>query len=113
MSAVVDVVSAVALLCATGLVLLASLGLHRFDDVFSRVHAATKASTLGVVLVALGTALQMEQAGDVAKLLLAALLQLISAPVSGHMVSRAAYWSGGELSPDTDVDDLAAVELEP
>lgn len=107
MSTVVDVVSAAALLSATALVFLASLGLHRFDDVFSRVHAATKASTLGVVLVAIGAALQLEQPGDVMKLLLAGLLQLVSAPVSAHMVSRAAYWSGGELSPDTVVDELA------
>jgi multicomponent Na+:H+ antiporter subunit G len=111
MSTAIPIVSAVLLVTATGLAFLASLGLHRFDDVFSRVHAATKASTLGVLLVAFGAALQMEQTGDVVKLLLAGLLQLISAPVSAHMISRAAYWSGDELSRGTVIDELAESDL--
>lgn len=107
MSGVVDVVSGVLLLGSSAFFLLAAAGLYRFDDLFSRVHAATKASTLGVVLVAIGAALQMDGGGDAFKLLLAGLLQLVSAPVSGHMISRAAYWAGDELSPDTEIDQLA------
>lgn len=112
MSAVADVASAVLMLTAVLFVFLASLGLHRFDDVFSRVHAATKAITLGVVLVAGGAALQMNDGGDVAKLVLAAALQLVSAPVSAHLLSRAAYSAGTELSPATVVDQLADVDVD-
>lgn len=112
MTTAVDIVSAALLLTATGFVFLASFGLHRFDDVFSRVHAATKAITLGVVLAAGGAALQMETSSDAAKLALAAALQLVSAPVSTHLISRAAYWAGTELSPHTVVDHLADAELD-
>lgn len=104
---VLDVATSVALLVSVSFVLVAAIGLHRFDDVFSRIHAATKAITLGVVLAAGGAALQMNRPADVVKLLLAVVLQLISAPVSSHMVGRATYWSSDELSPDTLVDELA------
>lgn len=102
-----EIVSSVLLLIAVAFVLLASVGLHRFDDVFSRIHAATKAITLGVVLAAGAATLQMDRTTDVAKLVLAVVLQLVSAPVSAHMVGRAAYWSGTDLSPDTGIDELA------
>jgi len=102
-----DVVTSLLLLASVGFVLLACVGLYRFDDVFSRIHAATKATTLGVILVAAATALALRDPGDTAKLAIAAVLQMISAPVTAHVIGRAAYWSGGELSPETVVDQLA------
>lgn len=110
---VVDLATAVLMLAAVAFVLLAAVGLQRFDDVFSRIHAATKAITLGVVLVAGAAALQMERTSDVVKLLLVVVLQLVSAPVSAHVVGRAAYWSGGELSPGTVVDELEESDFRP
>jgi multicomponent Na+:H+ antiporter subunit G len=107
---VLDVISGALLLLACTFVLLACIGLLRFDDVFSRVHAATKGITFGVLLAALGAALQMTKVADVALLLLAGGLQLVSAPVSAHMISRAAYRAGTELSPNTAVDQLAEAE---
>ena len=92
--------------------LLAVLGLWRFDDVFSRIHAATKAVTLGVLLVIAGAALRMEHGADILKLLLAGILQLTSAPVSGHMLGRAAYWTGTARSPHMVVDELRDAGLE-
>lgn len=107
MSIVVDVVSAVFMVTASLFILLAALGLNRFDDVFSRIHAATKSLTFGVVLVAIGASFHMNNPTDVAKLLLAAVFQLISAPVGSHILARAAYHAGGELSPATTIDELA------
>lgn len=107
MTAVVDVVSAVVMVTASLFVLLAALGLHTFDDVFSRIHAATKAVTFGVVLVAIGASFHMSDSADVVKLAIAAVFQLISAPVGSHVLARAAYHSGGELSPATTIDELA------
>ena len=110
---VIDVVSGTLMLLAVAFVLLGALGLQRFDDVFSRIHAATKPMTLGVVLVAAGAAPQMDRTSDVVKLALAVVLQLISAPVAAHMIGRAAYWDGNELSPETTIDELAESDLRP
>jgi multicomponent Na+:H+ antiporter subunit G len=103
---VADIVSAVFMLLSAVLALLASLGLWRFDDLFSRIHASTKATTLGVLLVVAAAALQVEFWGDVMRLLLAAILQLISAPVAGHMLGRADYWARPEVTRDTVIDQL-------
>ncbi|MGB6058553.1 MAG: monovalent cation/H(+) antiporter subunit G [Microthrixaceae bacterium] len=107
MSVVVNVISASLMLTAALFVLLAGIGLHRFDDVFSRIHAATKAVTFGVLLVAVGSSFQLDNSVDVVKLVLAAILQLISAPVGSHILARATYHSGTELSPFTKIDQLA------
>jgi multicomponent Na+:H+ antiporter subunit G len=107
-----DVAASVFLLSGVVFVLLAVLGLWRFDDVFSRIHAATKAVTLGMLLVIAGAALRMEHGGDLLKLLLAGILQLTSAPVSGHMLGRAAYWAGTARSPHMVVDELRDAGLE-
>jgi multicomponent Na+:H+ antiporter subunit G len=111
-SAAADVVTSVLLLASVTFVLLACIGLYRFDDVFSRIHAATKSITLGVILVAAGAALQLRDPGDTAKLAIAAVLQMVSAPVTAHIIGRAAYWTGTELSPDTVIDQLADSDLE-
>lgn len=89
------------------LALIAGIGLQRFPDVFARMHAATKPATLGLALVLSGAALLMPDAGAVAKLLLVVVLQFITAPVGGHLVGRAAYRAGTELSEDTQIDELA------
>lgn len=103
----VDAIAAVLILVGVALALTAGLGLQRFPDVFARMHAATKPATLGLVLVLVGAALRVEDRGDVAKLLLVLVLQFITAPVGAHMVGRAAYRAGTELSPTTSIDELA------
>ncbi|MEZ5309390.1 MAG: monovalent cation/H(+) antiporter subunit G [Microthrixaceae bacterium] len=107
MKLLVDVVSGTLMVTASLFVLLAALGLHRFDDVFSRIHAATKSITFGAVLVSVGAAFHMDHVGDIAVLVLAVAFQLLSAPVGSHILARAAYHSGGELSPATRIDELA------
>ncbi|MEX2588140.1 MAG: monovalent cation/H(+) antiporter subunit G [Actinomycetota bacterium] len=104
---VLDTVSATLLLVGVALNLLGAVGLNRFDDVFARMHAATKSTTLGMVLVLTGAALQMSHLGDAFKLMLVIVPQLITAPVGAHMIARAAYRSGTELSDKTAIDELA------
>lgn len=101
-----EVATAALLLAGAAFVLLAGLGLWRFDDLYSRIHAATKAITLGVLLVIAGAALRVVSGDDLLKLLLAAIFQLMTAPVSGHMLGRAAYSIGIPLSGHTVIDQL-------
>lgn len=105
---VADIVVAVLLLGGVSLGLLAAVGLQQFDDVFARMHAATKPATLGLVMILLATALTIGDSGAVTKLLLVVILQFITAPVGAHMVGRAAYRAGTELSERTQIDELAA-----
>ena len=91
--------------------LLAAAGVLRFPDVFSRMHAQSKATTLGVLLVVLGASLRVEVRTGVAHLVLVAVLQLVTAPVASHLVGRAAYRAKGAPA-GTRVDELAGAPAE-
>ncbi|SEP24422.1 monovalent cation/H(+) antiporter subunit G [Trujillonella endophytica] len=91
MSAVLDVVSMTCLVAGAFLCLTAGLGLVRFPDVLSRMHAGTKPQVLGVLLVMVGAALRLQGWSNAWMLLLVAAFQMLTAPVSAHMISRVAY----------------------
>ena len=103
------VVSSVLLLAGVFLALVAAVGLVRLPDVLSRMHAATKPATLGLLLITVGAALRMQDAGDAVKLLLVAAFQFLTAPVAAHMIGRAAYRSGEGGLDALVVDDLRDV----
>ena len=88
MSTVADILTAALMLMGALLALVAALGLHRLDDTLSRMHAATKPATLGVLCCAIGAALQVGDVSDVTKLIVVVVLQLVTAPVGAHMLAR-------------------------
>jgi multicomponent Na+:H+ antiporter subunit G len=85
------VIGDVLALAGATLTLLAAVGVLRFRGVLARMHALTKASTLGVVLVLLGGAVTLDHPNDVTSLLLAAALQVLTMPVGANLLSRATY----------------------
>ncbi|SDN53183.1 monovalent cation/H(+) antiporter subunit G [Geodermatophilus sp. DSM 45219] len=91
MSALADVIAAACLLAGAALCLTAGLGLVRFPDVLSRMHAGTKPQVLGVLLVMVGAAIRLDGWANAWMLLLVAAFQLLTAPVSAHLISRVAY----------------------
>jgi multicomponent Na+:H+ antiporter subunit G len=100
-----DAIASVLLLVGSLLTLLAAIGLLRFPDVLTRMHAATKPATAGLLLILIGTALLMPDASQVAKLMLVALLQFVTAPVGAHLIGRAVFRSRQPLAPSTHLDD--------
>ncbi|HVM14114.1 MAG TPA: monovalent cation/H(+) antiporter subunit G [Egibacteraceae bacterium] len=108
-----EVLLTVLVLTGAGLTLVATVGLHRFPDVFARMHSATKSATLGLLLILVATAFALGDAASTAKIALVAVLQFVTAPVAAHMIGRAAYAARTELSPDTQLDELAESGLLP
>lgn len=86
-----DVVVSVLLLVGGLMSLAAGVGLVRFPDLHSRMHAATKPQVLGLLALALACAVTWGSWPWVAIILFAWMLQLLTAPVSAHMVGRAGY----------------------
>jgi multicomponent Na+:H+ antiporter subunit G len=86
-----DVAAVVLLLGGAFLCLTAGLGLVRFPDVLTRMHAGTKPQVLGTLLIMIGGAIRLEGWSATWMLLLVAAFQLLTAPVSAHMISRVAY----------------------
>jgi multicomponent Na+:H+ antiporter subunit G len=69
--------------------MIGGIGAVRFPDVLSRMHAAAKAPTLGLVLVSIGAAIEIDTLLAYTTLLLVVILQLLSSPVGAHALSRA------------------------
>jgi multicomponent Na+:H+ antiporter subunit G len=72
-----------------------TLGLLRFPDTYSRLHALTKADNLGLGFVVLGVALQAETGYQIAKLILIWALVLVAAGTVAQLVARAALLGKG------------------
>ena len=102
-----DVVAAVLLVLGTLLSAVAGFGLLRFPDVLSRMHAATKPQVLGLFLALAGLGFALKTWAVVPVLIVAWVMQLITAPVSAHLVGRATYRSHHLDPAHIAVDDLA------
>lgn len=89
---------AAALLITGGVFFLAgTLGLLRFPDVYSRLHALTKADNVGLGLMIAGLAVQAESWAVVGKLLLIWVLVLLAGASVAHLVARGALQRGIQL----------------
>lgn len=90
--AALDVLIAFLLLSGVGMNVAAAVGLRRFPDVLTRMHAASKPSMLGVICALVAAALALGSLDAAMKLTLVAGLQLVTTPTGSHMVGRA-VWS--------------------
>lgn len=85
---------------------LAGIGVLRLPDVFSRMHAGTKAASLGLAFILMGAALDTPDSVARIKLLIAIVFQFLTAPVAAHLIGRAAYRTGVPLFEGTLFDEL-------
>ena len=87
------------------------IGVLRLPDVYTRAHAASKSATLGVLSILLGVFIHFWfiEAYFSVKLILGIAFLFITAPIGGHLMSRAAYMSGVKPTKLTIKDDLAEV----
>ncbi|MDO9396541.1 MAG: monovalent cation/H(+) antiporter subunit G [Herbiconiux sp.] len=103
-----DVITAVLVLVAALMCFAAGVGLVRFPDVLSRLHAATKPQILGLMAIVADVAVSNPSVGTVTLAVAIVFFQALTAPASAHMVGRAAYRTD-HFDPGT----LIADELTP
>ena len=113
MSGILDVLAGVLVLAGSTLALTAAIGVVRFPDTLSRMHAATKPQVLGLILICIAIALALRSWPVVAFLVPIVLIQLASAPLSAHMVGRQAYRNGTIDERSLLVDELAEARRTP
>ena len=96
-----------AILMITGAVscVFGAIGLVTFPDVTSRLQAATKPQTLGLILILIGTAVQLEFRYATG-LILVGLFQMLTSPVLAQLVGRAAYRADSIRRDTLLVDEL-------
>lgn len=103
----IDVVASTLFLVGSVLAVLSAVGLHRFRDVIARSHAAGKVAPLGAAMAAVAVSLELGSWAVAMKLGVAFVLLILTFPTGVHMIVRAAYRSGTELTPEVEVDELA------
>jgi multicomponent Na+:H+ antiporter subunit G len=102
----VEGVAALLLLAGGLLSLVSALGVYRLPDVLIRMHASSKAGTLGAGMILLAVAVLYGSGEIVARVVAAILFLLLTVPVASHMIGRAAYMSGVKLWSGTVIDEL-------
>lgn len=103
---ILDLVSAACLLLAAFLTLAAGVGLLRFPDALSRLHAATKPQILGLVFIVVALALEARSWAALLALVPVVVLQMLTAPIAAHMAGRAGYRTGNFRHDLSLVDEL-------
>lgn len=102
----IDYLTGVLMLTGSIFCLVAALGIVRLPDPLTRMHAATKAGTLGAGLLIIAEALFYRQLGISLRAATIVALLLLTAPVAAHLIARASYRSGVALSERTWIDEL-------
>lgn len=88
--------------------LVAAIGLLRLPDLYTRMHAVTKAGTLGVGLLLVSAAVAFGDLSVTGRALAALLFVFLTAPVSAHMIGRAGYLGNVALWESTAFDHWGA-----
>jgi multicomponent Na+:H+ antiporter subunit G len=103
---VIDLIVAILVVVGALFCLIAAAGMIRLPDTLIRMHAATKAGTLGAGLILAGVAIYFSQLGPVLRASLTLIFLFLTAPVGAHLIGRAAYRSGIQLFSRTCVNHL-------
>ena len=98
--------TAALLVAGAALMLLAAVGVVRMPDLYSRMQAATKASSLGAGCMLLAVAVHFADLAIASRVLLIIVFILLTAPASAHMIGRAAYVVGVPPWRGTAIDEL-------
>ncbi|MDJ0354766.1 monovalent cation/H(+) antiporter subunit G [Paenarthrobacter sp. PH39-S1] len=103
---IIDVLSIIFILVGALMSLAATIGLLLFPDLMSRMHAATKPQVLGLLLLLAAVGLQQRDWAVLPVLLVAWIFQLLTVPVSAHMVGCAGYRTKHLRQDMLSVDEL-------
>ena len=101
-----DVISVIFVVLGSLFVLVSAVGLLRMPDLYIRLSVTSKAATLGVGFVLLGTAIHFWEIGILSRAIIIISFLLLTAPVAAHMIGRAAYFDNVALWEGTKHDEL-------
>ncbi len=102
----ISLISILFIVIGTLFILVGAVGMIRMPDLFLRMSASTKSTILGSGFILIGVIIFFGDIGVTGRALAIFAFILATAPVSAHMIGRAAYSDGVELWEGTVVDDL-------
>jgi multicomponent Na+:H+ antiporter subunit G len=110
MNAVVaNVVAGIFAIAGTTFVLVAAIGLLRFPDFYTRIHAAAKAGTVGSALTLVALAIISHETAEVLRAIAAIFFFFLTAPLSAHLLGKASHSAGYKFWEGSVLDQMPAV----
>ncbi|QLK48826.1 Na+/H+ antiporter subunit G [Vibrio owensii] len=92
-----DIMVGILLCLGTLFTLIASLGILRMPDLYTRMHAATKAGTVGLASLLLAVAIAIPDITVISRVIGTMLFIFITAPVAAHLLGKATQESGYQI----------------
>jgi multicomponent Na+:H+ antiporter subunit G len=86
--------------------LVASIGILRLPDIYSRMHAASKAGTLGSGVMLIALAIYSDDLATTTRALIGVVFFLLTAPISSHLLAKAAYAVGYRMTEISVIDEM-------
>lgn len=106
MAALIDLVVAALLLIGAAFGVIAAIGLLRLPDLYTRMHAASKAGTLGSGVLLIALAVHDGTGGTTSRALAGVVFFLLTAPISAHLLAKAAYSVGYKLWEGSVINEM-------
>jgi multicomponent Na+:H+ antiporter subunit G len=107
MALIADYIAGLLLILGAAFAFIAALGLWRFPDIYCRMHAASKAGTLGSGVMLIALAVHSGDAATAIRAIAGFVFFLLTAPISAHLLAKAAYAVGYRMSSDSVLNELA------
>jgi len=108
----VELLGAVITLIGSIFLFLGALGIFRMPDVYNRMQAGTKATTLGSIFFMMGISVGHYECGCFGKIIILILFVIFTNPISSNTLARASHYAGIKLTKRSVKDDLEKDDLE-
>lgn len=112
MEDVVTIAAGILVIIGSIFSLLAAVGIVRLPDVYTRMHAASKAGTVGSGMLLITLGLHSLEGGTLSRSLAGFIFLLLTAPISAHLLARAAYAAGYRMADITVVNEMPQEEID-
>lgn len=112
MELVVALLTSVLILAGSAFALVAAIGLNRLPDIYSRMHAASKAGTVGSGLLLLAVGLHSGDISVLARALAGFFFFVLTAPVSAHLLAMASLRAGYSMANQSACNEMSPVNNE-
>ena len=103
---IIPYLAGILILVGSFFALVAAVGLVRFPDVYSRMHAASKAGSVGSGLMMIALAVIADDLPTTLRAIAGVVFLLLTAPIAAHLLARASYKAGYKLWSGTVIDEM-------
>lgn len=109
MTALANLLAGLFVIAGSAFTLIAAIGILRFPDFYTRIHAAAKAGTVGSALTLIALAILSNETGEVLRALAGIVFFFLTAPLSAHLLGKAAHSAGYQLWEGSVRDEMPPV----